>query len=54
MRHTLSQVDDIYIVISSRIMINIYRLLVLMVLTDAYVADHIWCMIAADDYHGLV
>ena len=26
-----------------------YRLL-----TDAYGADHIWCMIVADDYHGLI
>ena len=22
--------------------------------TDAYGVDHIWCMIVADDYHGLV
>jgi len=22
--------------------------------TDIYGADHIWCMIDADDYHGLV
>ena len=29
-----------------------YRLL--MLLTDAYGADHIWCMIVADDYHGVV
>jgi len=35
-------------------MMDIYRLLVSMVLIDAYGADHIWCMIVSDDYHGLV
>jgi len=54
MRHTLSQVDDIYIVISWELMMDIYRLLVWMLLTNAYGADHIWCMIVVDDYHGLV
>ena len=53
MRHTLSQVDDIYIVISWELMMDIYRLLVWMLLIDAYGADHIWCMIVANDYHGL-
>jgi len=24
-----------------------------MLLLDAYGADHIWCMIVANDYHGL-
>ena len=36
------------------LMIDIYRLLILMLLTDADGGDHIWCMIVADDYHGLV
>jgi len=35
-------------------MMDIYRLLVWMLLTYAYGADHIWCMIVADDYNGLV
>ena len=46
-RHTLSQVDDIYIM-------DIYRLLVWMLLTDAYGADHTLCMIVDNDSHGLI
>ena len=29
-----------------------YRLMMLM--KDDYGVDHMWCMIVADDYHGLV
>ena len=54
MQHTLSQVDDIYIFIYWELMMDIYWLLDWMLLTNAYGADHIWCMIVADDYHGLV
>ena len=36
------------------LMMDIYRLLILMLLTDTYGADHIWCIIVVDDYHGLV
>jgi len=54
MQHNLSHVDDNYIVISWELMIDIYRLLVWMLLTDAYGANHTWCMIVIDDYHGLV
>jgi len=54
MQHTLSQVDDIYFVISLDMMMDIYRLQVWMSLTDAYGVDHIWCTIVAAEYHGLV
>jgi len=54
MSHTLSHLDDIYLVISWELKMDIYRLLVWMLLTDSYGADHIWCMIVDDDYHGLV
>ncbi len=36
----------------TRLMMDIYRVLILMLLADG--ADHIWCMIVVDDYHGLV
>ena len=36
------------------LMMDIYRLLILMLLTDTDGGDHIWCMIVVDDYHGLV
>lgn len=54
MRHNLSHFDDIYIAIYCELMMDIYRLLFWMLLTDAYGADHIWCMIVIDDYHGIV
>ena len=38
----------------THLMMDIYRLLILMLLTEADGADHIWCMIVVDDYHGFV
>jgi len=38
----------------SCLMMDIYRPLIFMLLIDADGGDHIWCMIVADDYHGLV
>ena len=38
----------------THLMMDIYRLLILMLLKDVDGANHIWCMIVANDYHGLV
>ena len=34
-------------------MVEMYRLMFLVLLTDAYGANHMWCMIVTNDYHSL-
>jgi len=33
---------------------EMYRLLFLVLLTNSYGADHMWCMIVIDDYHRII
>lgn len=44
----------VFLIQMTLLMMDIYRFLFLMLLTDAYGVDHIWCMIVADNYHGIV
>jgi len=35
-------------------LMDIYKLLIWMLLIDAFGVDHTLCMIVSDDYHGLI
>lgn len=52
MRMRLNDISGYLLLVGQENGIASYKLL--MLLTYAYGADHIWCMIFVDDYHGLV